>query len=644
MPSQILTLTTRRQHEVACSRAWSGLQGARIPPPLSLSEWADKHFRIGLDRWDTLPFQRAIMDAISNDDIRIIDWPKSAQIGYTKIITAAAGYFTAEKHRPCVIYQPTKGDAEEFCQEEIDPMFESVETCSEALARGARGKTGDKLSLKNVDGAMLYIRGGHSPRAYRRLTVDTVIYDDLDGFEREIGTEGDPVTLGDNRITTSLYPKSIRGSTPRRKGDSLIFDEVDRAALVLKYHVHCLHCDVAQTLKFAQMKWDKRQAKTVRYQCEHCGGAWGYPDLYPMLEGGYWGTDDGEHRVIDGDLVDVDGQVIDWPRHIAFWIWAAYSVFFSWEDLIEEWLEAQGDPRKLQAFTNTRLAEVYDEDGEELEPDELPGRNEPYTRPPAGVRGVLAGVDVQQEYLQYELVGYGNGSESWGIEYGAVYGDPTQPEVWNDLTEVLAQTFHTEDGREIPIKGCAIDSGFLADHVYAYYKRKRGRVGTCRLYVTKGASETDGEHELVRAPHERKTGKSKAGVPLFMVGTHSGKSLLFHRLALEEPGSGYCHFPNTYDDEYFAQLTAEKKVKRKRRGRDYPIWIKTRTRNEALDIRVLTYVALAIWSPKWMRDQSPASQSTEEAAESKQKQTKNPHELPSRRVRRGKKGFVNSWR
>ena len=80
---------------------------------------------------------------------------------------------------------------------------------------------------------------------------------------------------------------------------------------------------------------------------------------------------------------------------------------------------------------------------------------------------------------------------------------------------------------------------------------------------------------------------NSANVALFSIGTDSAKELLYSRLKIEEVGPGYCHFPISpdYDSEYFDQLTAEKAVTKAKVG------VKTRARNEALDIRVYSLAA-----------------------------------------------------
>jgi len=124
-----------------------GLIPCKKPEPLSLSQWADKHFYLSSEssaiegRWETLPYQRSIMNTISNDDIRVMTLFKSARLGYTKIITAAIGYFAEHKHRNQAIWQPTDTDARDYVSDEIDPMLRDVPVLRKLL-RGDVDKKG----------------------------------------------------------------------------------------------------------------------------------------------------------------------------------------------------------------------------------------------------------------------------------------------------------------------------------------------------------------------------------------------------------------------------------------------------------------------------------------------------------------------
>ena len=62
----------------------------------------------------------------------------------------------------------------------------------------------------------------------------------------------------------------------------------------------------------------------------------------------------------------------------------------------------------LQSFVNVSLAETYEESGEQADPDSLMTRAEVFTAPvPMGGLILTAGVDMQQDRLEVEIVAWG---------------------------------------------------------------------------------------------------------------------------------------------------------------------------------------------------------------------------------------------
>jgi phage terminase large subunit GpA-like protein len=85
-------------------------------------------------------------------------------------------------------------------------------------------------------------------------------------------------------------------------------------------------------------------------------------------------------------------------------------------------------------------------------------------------------------------------------------------------------------------------------------------------------------------------------IRLFLIGTYAAKDRIFARLGIAKPGPGYFHLPEWVTDEYLEQLTGEKKIPvHVRRTRSVKrIYVKTHTRNEALDLTVYSHAALAV--------------------------------------------------
>ncbi|BED22380.1 hypothetical protein VEE46_21480 [Escherichia coli] len=70
----------------------AGLRSLFRPEPQTAVEWADANYYLPKEsayqegRWETLPFQRAIMNAMGSDYIREVNVVKSARVGYSKML------------------------------------------------------------------------------------------------------------------------------------------------------------------------------------------------------------------------------------------------------------------------------------------------------------------------------------------------------------------------------------------------------------------------------------------------------------------------------------------------------------------------------------------------------------------------------
>ncbi len=93
----------------------------------------------------------------------------------------------------------------------------------------------------------------------------------------------------------------------------------------------------------------------------------------------------------------------------------------------------------------------------------------------------------------------------------------------------------------------------------------------------------------------------KKGATVYMVGTDSIKDTLFARLRHNDPGPGFQHFGQAGTEEYFKQLTSERKLTRYTRN-GLPVSeyvLKSGVRNEALDVAVYSLAALRLHLRKY---------------------------------------------
>jgi phage terminase large subunit GpA-like protein len=570
------------------------LEGFRPPEKLTLSQWADKFAFLSAEssaeagRWHTLPYQKGIMDAVTDPRVEQITVMKSARVGYTKILNHAIAFHIHQDPCPIMLIQPTIEDAQGYSKEEIAPMLRDTPVLA-GLVSDAKAKDGANTILqKQFPGGTLSLVGANSPRGFRRVSRRVVLFDEVDGYPPSAGTEGDQIKLGIRRSEYYWNRKIIAGSTPTVKDFSRIermFAETDQR----RYFVPCPDCNHKQYLKWANMRWTDNDPSTAAYCCESCGVLIPHSKKRWMVENGEW-------------LATAPGN----GRHIGFHIWAAYSYSpnATWPHLVEEFLEAKTNPEALKTWVNTVLGETWEEDyASKIGADALLERCEAYEPDvlPAGALALTAGVDVQDNRLAVSVWGWGRDEEGWLIHHQEIFGDPARAEVWKQLDEVVLREWSHELNGKLRPDVVAIDSGgHMTNEVYQY-ARERGRQGVVAI---KGSSQR-GKPPIGKASKVdvNSFGKSlKRGASVYPVGSDTIKTTLFGRLRHNEIGPGFLHFHNETGTEYFEQLTAEKQALRFVKGFPVREWVKKPSaRNEALDCLVYAYAALNLMYQRYDR-------------------------------------------
>jgi terminase, large subunit len=538
----------------------------RPPARLKLSEWADKHFYLSAEaaaepgRWRTLPYQREIMDAITDPLVERVSVKKSARVGYTKIIDATVGYYADNDPCPIMVVQPTIEDAEGYSKDEIATMIRDCPRL-QAIFSPATAKNSDNTILQKLfPGGSVSLVGANSPRGFRRVSRKVVIFDEVDGYPISAGTEGDQIQLGIKRTEYYWDRKIIQGSTPLDKTNSRIdiaFEEGDQRF----YYVPCPFCEHKQVLKFSApvggFKWTDDDPKTTKYQCEACQELIDQSYKRQMVEQGEWRASK------------------PFTGHASFHIWAAYSYSpnATWVNIADEFIKAKKKSvQHLKTFVNTTLGECWEDKGEAPEWEKLHDRREPYPigEAPEGVLFITAGVDVQKDSLRYEVVGWGREKESWTIDAGVLPGDTASAKPWLALDALLDRPIKHARGSEMRIAMLAVDSGYNTQTVYNWGRRHP----SSRVIAVKGA---DTVSVLFRPPTKVDVtykGKTIArGYRVWTVGVRIAKAEFYGWLRLERPDAsvgelfppGFCHFPEL-DAEYFKQITAEHLVQRKNKG------------------------------------------------------------------------------
>ena len=634
----------------------------KVTPPLLGSEWADKCFYLSPEssgaegRWKCYPYQVALLNWMTSDDIEEVDIQKSRRIGYTKMLLVTVGYYVEQKIRNVAVWHPTDGDAHDFVIDEVDTMLRDVSILGEKLKCKVEAKSKhNTISKKVFHGATLDIKGGKSARNFRRMTKDVAIYDETDGFDIDIDNEGNCFELGDGRLDQAPFPKSIRGSTPKTKGMSLIETAVENCDMIFYRFVRCPKCGAMQRLIFENLKWEHGKAETAHFVCvkEQCRIE--YRDYPSMDANGRWQTTDGYWYDEKTDhFFDPDDKPIAKPRRIGVRIWAGYSYLRPWSYVVDRWLDGNknakaGNITTLKTVINTLLGKTFEERGETVSPGAIGARCEDYLgegRIPDEVLVITVGADVQggaHARIELEILGHGLDGETWSLDYMVLNGAIERPVVWEKMDEQLRRRFVREDGVSIGVAATFIDSGYLANEVYRFTAPRRKR----NIFATKGVNLGT----LCNRGSWQGDKKKRTYTILRTMNVDDAKTIIFNRLRISQPGPGFCHFPAHYDDMHFTKLTNEEKLEKRKRGVlvGYE-WIK-KGPNEQLDCRAYAMGAEQYLNPNYAKTKMRLDKQAEALTRSDDVETVEDNytaqmvnKKKKRTKGRPKKGWIGGWK
>lgn len=571
---------------------WSGL---KPDPILTVTEWADAHRMLSSvasaepGRWRTsrTPYLKEIMDCLSAlSPIREVVFMKGAQIGATEAGNNWIGYVIDHVPGPMMAVQPNLDLAKRNSKTRIKSLIESSERLSAKVKSVRSRDSGNTVLAKEFQGGILVMSGASSAVSLRSMPVRFLMLDEIDGYPQDVDGEGDPVGLAEARTRTFARKKIYKVSTPTFEGRSKIqhaYEQSDKR----RYFVPCPHCKGEQWLKWSQVKWPEGKPHEAYYVCELCSEPIFERHKTYMLEHGRWVAENPGAG---------DGKVA------GFHLSALYSPvgWFSWGDAAVQFVAAKDRPDLLRAFVNTALGETWKEKGDAPEWEKIARELYAVGSVPEPVVFLTAGVDVQKDRLECEVVGWGRDKQSWSIEQFVLPGDTSTDVPWEQLAGLLSKTWEKASGHELGIKVMAVDTGYNTQHVYNWVRKWP----ISKVMAVKGFDQGPlllGQPSAVDITIGGK--RIRRGLKLWPVSTGVAKGELYAWLQLRAPTAeemaagktfpgGYCHFPQ-YGDEFFKQMTAEQLVVRIVKGYRKYEWEKTRDRNEALDCRVYARAAAA---------------------------------------------------
>lgn len=570
------------------------------PPKVSVDEWADRYRELSKianargGKWRNRCTQIEPQREMTNHAVRSVVIIGAAQtFGKSEMILNFVGRQAHLNPGPMMIVQPTNEMAERFSKKRVEPMVRDTKVLRELFGERISRKSNNTIRQKEFPGGALNISGANTPNELTSDPIRDVCIDEVDRCEDAAGREGDIVTLAEARQESfgeeafSLFTSTPSGSKPRPIGTdqpagvskiTLLFLESDQRY----WFCPCQKCGRAQTLKWAQVQWPEDQSEEARYVCEFkdCLHPHTDQERIAMIEQGEWRATAPFH-----------GRRGYFLNGIYSLSKAQRGCVSKLHQMARDFLRAKRRGKEaLRAWVNTFLCECFaDELTETIEPMPLFARREVFgVKLPEKVCIITAGVDVHPDRLEAQIIGWGDGEESWPLQYEIILGDPEKEFVWQQLARLLRMKFEHPLGVEIGIERTGIDTGHATDKVYRFCVTC-GIFGVLPIKGIKGYGQ-----RIMNMPATRK--KSVQRMRPWLVSKNSALKTILARLRMPEPQPGYIHFRSDAEPmfgiDYFRQLAANEARTFIRAGVRVEDFDAGQRRDEAMDTMIYALAAL----------------------------------------------------
>lgn len=571
------------------------LAGMTPPDDLTVTQWAEAKRRLSAEsaaepgpwRTERTLYLREPMDAFTDPKVRHIVMVAASQVGKSEFLNNCIGYIIDEDPGSILFIHPTTIDAQEYSKLRIAPMLRDSPALRQKIAAPKSRDSHNTILQKAYPGGILTMCGSTEAHALASKPIRYVFGDERDRWATSAGNEGDPWDLAMARQTTFYNAKAVEVSTTTIKNASAI-EAAYYTGTMERWNSKCPHCGEYHEIRWSDIRFEYDEiivshkktykVKKVYYTCPGCGCI----------------STEAEMKRAPAKWIAENPEAYGQGTR-SFWLNAFVSQWASWESIVLKYLNALGSTKKMQVVFNTCFGEPWEDRGDIEDEDSLLARREDYGKDkngepvelPPGVLVLTAGVDTQDDRMEYEIVGHGFFGETWGIEKGIVMGRPDDDATWNKLDEVVFdRVMRFENGVGLRVSMSFVDEGgHFTQSVRAQCNARISK----KVFCIKGMPGQDKPY--ISPPKKQKIFVNQIAVGTcwqYQLGVDSGKEIIMDNLRVQTPGQKYCHFPkrDDYGSAYFAGLLSETKVYDPNKKQPWS-WKKIpgHERNEPLDCR-----------------------------------------------------------
>ena len=553
------------------------------PPPVDLEAWACRNIVFsaresqypGPYNTELFPFFSEVLKALGPDDpCRFVTFKKSAQVGGTVLATIFVLGIQALDPCDFLYVHPTEDNAARWSKLKLKPMLRGTPAVARFFPERSRDGGDSILFKERSDGrGSILISGANSPASLSQVSMPRQIQDDLSKWQPN--EAGNPEQQADSRSRGYEFAKLFKISTPLVSPGCKITRNFEAGSQEV-YLVPCPHCGFEHALEWENMlaNLDEKAPEDAHFTCPDCGGVIEQHHRHGMVSRGRWHAR--------------NPQALRYHR--SFDLWSAYAPLQSWETVAREWFKAKGDPASERVFLNDTVGRAYDAKGDAPPWESLRDRAEQSEiergHLPAWAVLVSAGIDVQKDRVEWQVIGWGRDFRRHVVDAGVITGHVSEAQTQAAMDGFLGLTFRHASGRQLGIDIAAIDGNAWTEDVWSWAKRHP----KARLIMVRGVgAENAPLIARVKRERNRRGMLLKYASRFYNIGASVLKMGLYRNVTKTDPMErGFVSFPRGLPEEYFRQLTAESRqpVKRRDGYTDWK-WVKDPNQaNEMLDTMV----------------------------------------------------------
>lgn len=553
---------------------------------VDFNEWVERNIVLdtksssqpGPYRFALTPFLREIAhEIVEKPNVRVVI-KKSAQVGLTQLMLNIIAYYQCIDPSPVMYVTSTLALAETTSSTRFDPMIKRIPF----LVTNSRR---DTVRLKEFSESLVLFAGANSPVTFRSIPIKVLILDEVDSYPLALGskggrTEGSPIALAEARTRTFEVgeKKIIEISTPIAEGTSVI-DSSFELSDQRYYQCPCPKCDKYQKVEFENLNWNRSDYNLVYLECIHCGHHILEDDKTVMLERGKWVKENEDKGFYPGFQLNSLLSPKGWSP---------------WSEIAMRYETSKNNEDLKQSFYNTILGKSYLNKLDMADPERIKSLMETSDEigdVPEWAKYVTGSIDVQGNRVEVMACAWGRNLRCHVFEHKIMFGNLEKEEFKEEVNEWISCEHRTKLGFAFKKTLVAIDSSFNTSLVYSFCRRHNSKQVIPIKGQEKLSQPFSGPRYLDRFNFSNRV--KRMGVALYNVGIDLLKERLYRSLNLDsedirnESIWNLVTFAKGFDEEFYLQLTAEKRVYKKRAdGTIKSMWVNVRRRNEVLDLLI----------------------------------------------------------